>query len=266
MTDTLKVLEPIWMGKTETAAKVRGRLELIIAWADKRAGIERPNTARWHGHLDTQLPSRSKVTKPRHHVALPTSASPGFMRTLANAPGIAALALQFTILTAGRSGEVREAHVEGGRLRVEDLDHPPELMKGGREHRVPLSAAAIALLKSIPLADDSDVIFQSPPPRGGALSNMALVAVCRRLGKECVPHGFRSSFRDWCAEHTHVEPEVAEMALAHAVASDVEAAYRRGDLLVKRRKLMDECALFLETSYSSPTRPVGSQRVDKGRS
>lgn len=266
MTDVLQVLEPIWMGKTETASKVRGRVELILAWADKRFGIERPNPARWHGHLDTQLPMRSKVATPRHHTALPTSALPGFMRTLASAPGTAALALQFTILTAARSGEVREATWKEIDFASRTWIVPPERMKGGREHRVPLSPASIALLESIPLADDSDVIFRSPPPRRGALSNMALVAVCRRLGVDCVPHGFRSSFRDWCAEHSDVEPEVAEMALAHAISSNVEAAYRRGDLLVKRRKLMDDWAAFLQDGPPASPRRAGPYRVVKGRS
>jgi integrase len=265
MSDVLRVLEPIWVSKTETANKVRGRIELIIEWADQRAGLERPNPARWHGHLDTQLPSRSKVAVPRHHVALATSALPAFMRTLAGAAGTAALALRFTILTAARSGEVREATWKEIDFTSRTWIIPAERTKNDREHRVPLSAAAIALLESIPLEDDTDVIFRSPPPRRGALSNMALVAVCRRLGKDCVPHGFRSSFRDWCAEHTDVEPEVAEMALGHAVAGNVEAAYRRGDLLVKRRKLMDEWASFLQTGNPSPPRPLGRYRVVKGR-
>ncbi len=266
MTDVLQVLTPIWVGKTETAVKVRGRIELIIAWADQRADIDRPNPARWHGHLATQLPARSKVAKPRHHVALPSSELPGFMRTLANAAGTAALALQFTILTAARSGEVREVTWKEIDFASRTWIVPAERTKSGREHRVPLSATAIALLESIPLADDSDVIFRSPPPRHGPLSNMALVAVCRRLGTDCVPHGFRSSFRDWCAEHSDVEPEVAEMALGHAVGSKVEAAYRRGDLLVKRRKLMEEWASFLETGNLSSPRPIGRFHVVKGRS
>jgi len=117
-------------------------------------------------------------------------------------------------------------------------------MKSGREHRVPLGAAAISLLESTPLVDDSDVIFQAP--RGGALSDMTLVAVCRRMGANCVPHGFRSTFRDWCAEYTNVAREVAEMALAHAVGNEVEAAYRRGDLFDKRRALMDDWSSFLQ--------------------
>jgi integrase len=262
--DVLKVLEPIWTRKTETAVKVRGRIELILGWADKRLGVERPNPARWHGHLDTQLPARSKVATRRHHAALPASDLPGFMRVLAKANGSAALALQFVILTAARSGEVRDATWQEIDFPSRTWIVPAERMKGGREHRVPLCPSAIALLESIPLVDGSDVIFQSP--LGGALSNMALVAVCRRLGVECVPHGFRSSFRDWCAEHSDVAPELAEMALAHAISDEVEAAYRRGDLLVKRRKLMNDWAEFLQTGPSMTTPPTSRRRVVKGGS
>ena len=236
------MLEPIWHAKTETASKVRGRIELILAWAYKRSETDRLNPARWQGHLDTQLPARGRIAIPRHHTALPLSELPGFMRTLASAPGTAALALEFTILTAARSGEVRLARWPEIDFASRTWIVPAARMKGGRVHRVPLSSAAIALLESTPLADDSDVIFQSP--RGGELSNMSLVAVCRRMGENCVPHGFRSTFRDWCAECTDVAPEVAEMALAHEIGNAVEAAYRRGDLLNKRRALVEAWARF----------------------
>ena len=257
--DVLRVLEPIWKTKTETAVKVRGRIELILAWADKRAGVDRPNPARWHGHLDTQLPARSKVAMPRHHRALPVAAMSRFMRALARAQGSAARALHFAILTAGRSTEVRGASWREIDFSSRTWVVPAHRMKGGREHRVPLSAAAIALLEAIPLVDGSDVIFQSP--LGGMLSNMALVAVCRRLGEDCVPHGFRSTFRDWCAEHTDAPPEVAEMALAHAIGNEVEAAYRRGDLLVKRRQLMEDWSLFLQADPNPPGRVAGRHRI-----
>ena len=226
--------------------------------------VKRPNPARWHGHLDTQLPARSKVATRRHHAALPAADLPGFMRVLAKANGSAALALQFVILTAARSGEVRDATWQEIDFPSRTWIVPAERMKGGREHRVPLSPFAIALLEPIPLVDGSDVIFQSP--LGGALSNMALVAVCRRLGVECVPHGFRSSFRDWCAEHSDLAPEVAEMALAHSISDEVEAAYRRGDLLVKRRKLMNDWAEFLQTGASATTPLTSRRRVVKAGS
>ena len=244
MADILEVLEPIWRTKTETASRIRGRIELILAWADKRAERERLNPARWRGHLDTQLPARNKVAKPKHHAALPVSDASAFMSGLRKQGGSAARALEFAILTAARSGEVRFATWPEIDFGSRTWVVPAQRMKSGREHRVPLSPAAIALLESTPLVDDSEVIFQAP--RGGVLSDMALVAVCRRMNACCVPHGFRSTFRDWCAERTNVAREVAEMALAHSVGNEVEAAYRRGDLFDKRRHLMDEWAAFLQ--------------------
>ena len=240
----LDVLEPIWRTKTETASRVRGRIELILSWADKRAERERLNPARWRGHLATQLPAPSKVVKPKHHAALPFAEAGSFLRALRKQEGPAARALEFVILTAARSGEVRLATWSEVDFKAKTWTVPAARMKSGREHRVPLSASAISLLESIFLVDGSDVIFQSP--RGGVLSDMALVAVCRRIGAECVPHGFRSTFRDWCSEHTNVAREVAEMALAHTVGNEVEAAYRRGDLFEKRRALMNDWSSFLE--------------------
>ena len=246
MSHVLEVLEPIWRTKTETASRIRARIELILAWADKRADRERLNPARWRGHLDTQLPARNKVSKPKHHAALPVSEASGFMSSLRKQEGSAARALEFAVLTAARSGEVRFATWPEIDFGSRTWTVPAERMKSGREHRVPLSPAAVALLESIPLVDDSEVIFQAP--RGGALSDMALVAVCRRMGAACVPHGFRSTFRDWCSERTNVAREVAEMALAHSIGNEVEAAYRRGDLFDKRRNLMNDWSDFLKPS------------------
>ena len=252
MANVLEVLEPIWRTKTETASRIRGRIELILAWADKRAERERLNPARWRGHLDTQLPARNKVAKPKHHAALPVSDASIFMSALRKQEGSAARALEFVILTAARSGEVRFATWPEIDFGSRTWTVPAQRMKSGREHRVPLSQAAIALLESISLVDDSEVIFQSP--RSGALSDMALVAVCRRMNADCVPHGFRSTFRDWCAERTNVAREVAEMALAHSIGNEVEAAYRRGDLFDKRRHLMDEWAAFLRPAKRATSR------------
>jgi len=252
MSHVLDVLEPIWRTKTETASRIRGRIELILAWADKRAERERLNPARWRGHLDTQLPARNKVAKPKHHAALPVADARNFISALRKQVGSAARALEFVILTAARSGEVRFATWPEIDFGSRTWTVPAERMKSGREHRVPLSPAAIALLESTPQVDDSDVIFQAP--RGGVLSDMALVAVCRRMNADCVPHGFRSTFRDWCAERTNVAREVAEMALAHSVGNEVEAAYRRGDLFDKRRRLMDEWAAFLQPAKRATSR------------
>ena len=261
MVQVLDVLQPIWRTKTETASRVRGRIELILALADKRAERERLNPARWRGHLDTQLPARTKVSKPKHHAALPVSEVRSFIATLRRQEGSAARALEFAVLTAARSGEVRFATWPEIDFKSRTWTVPAERMKGGREHRVPLSAAAISLLESIPLVGGSEVVFQAP--RGGVLSDMTLVAVCRRMEANCVPHGFRSTFRDWCAENTNVAREVAEMALAHAVGNEVEAAYRRGDLFEKRRALMDEWAAFC---LGDNLRPRGRQMSSAVRS
>lgn len=262
--EVLRVLEPIWRAKTETASKVRGRIELILAWAYRRTRTERLNPARWDGHLGTQLPARGRIAIPRHHAALPVAEMPRFMKALAGVKGGGARALEFAILTAARPGEARLA-------RWPEIDFasriwivPAERMKGGREHRVPLSATAMALLESTALVDHDDVIFQSTQGGGGAVSNMTLLVVCRRMGENCVPHGFRSTFRDWCAECTDAAPEVAEMALAHQVGNAVEAAYRRGDLLEKRRALMEAWAAFLATGTNAPAVELsGPRRVPR---
>lgn len=244
ISEVLSVLEPIWNNKTETASRIRGRLELVIAWADKRAGRERLNPARWRGHLDTQLPAPSRVAKTTHHPALPIAEIGGFVGSLRMQSGIAARALEFAILTAARSGEVRFSTWSDVDFDARVWTIPKERMKSSREHRVPLNASAIALLRNTQKIDGNSVIFQAP--RGGVLSDMSLLAVCRRMNVKCVPHGFRSTFRDWCAEMTNVSRDVAEMALAHTISNEVEAAYRRGDLFEKRRTLMNEWAKFLE--------------------
>lgn len=244
ITHVLDVLEPIWRTTTETASRIRGRIELILSWADKRVERERLNPARWRGHLDTQLPRPSKVSRPQHHNALAFAEMGVFMKYLRNQDSLAARALEFAILTAARSGEVRHASWVEVDMGAKVWTIPAERMKAGREHRVPLNEGAMSLLRSIARVEGSEVIFQSP--RSGPLTDSALLAVCRRIGADCVPHGFRSTFRDWCAECTNVSREVAEMALAHAIGNEVEAAYRRGDLFDKRRHLMDEWAAFLQ--------------------
>lgn len=246
----LTVLEPIWKTKNETASRVRGRIESVLDWATVRKYRTGENPARWKGHLDHLLPAPNKVKKVTHHRALPIDEMPTFMRDLKSRDGTAARALEFTILTAARSGEVR-----GATWSEVDLDErvwtvPAERMKAHREHRVPLSEAAVTLLKAQRPEDGkarkpedvSTLIF--PAPRGGPLSDMALTAVLRRIGADAVPHGFRSTFRDWAGERTDFPREVAEQALAHTLESKVEAAYRRGDSLDKRRKLMSDWAEF----------------------
>jgi len=239
----LRVLEPIWRTKTTTASRLRGRIESVLDWAKGRGYRSGDNPAEWKGNLDAQLPRPEKVAKVEHHQALPVAEVGPFMRSLRAHHGVGARALEFAILTAARSGEVR-----GATWAEIDLDTgvwtlPPERMKAGREHRAPLSPAAIELIKAQPVVAGSPLVFTAP--RGGQLSDMTLTAVLRRMEVAAVPHGFRSTFRDWAAERTNYPNEVCEMALAHVVGDKVEAAYRRGDLFDKRRRLMDDWAKFL---------------------
>jgi len=243
----LAILQSIWSTKTETASRLRGRIEKVLSYAIQ-AGYrpEGLNPARWKDNLDLLLGTRSKLSKPRHHAALPVEDMGAFMKRLRQANGMAARALEFTILTATRSGEVRgaiwsEIDIDGATWTV-----PASRMKAGREHRVPLCPAAMTLLQSIQGGQQSDLVF--PAPRGGKLSDMTLNAVMRRMEVPAVPHGFRSTFRDWASELTSYPNDVCEMALAHAIGDKVEAAYRRGDLFEKRRSMMNDWAAFCAKS------------------
>lgn len=239
----LRVLEPIWLTKTETASRLRGRIESIMDWATVRGLRVGPNPARWKGHLDVLLAQPSKIAKTSHFRALPYSDMPTFMKALRLQEGIGAKALEFAILTAARSGEVRGAKWEEFDLHAGIWTVPANRMKAGREHRVPLSDAALALINHQKLHSINEYVF--PSPRSTILSDMSLSAVLRRMKIPAVPHGFRSTFRDWCAETTDFPRDVAEMALAHAIGSKVEAAYRRGDLFEKRKQLMQEWTNFI---------------------
>jgi integrase len=240
----LKALEPIWTAKPETASRVRGRIEAVLDWAASRGHRHGDNPARWRGHLKNLLPRRSKVEAVTHHAALPYAEVGRFMAALRRQEGVAAKALSFTILTAARTGEVigarwNEFDIEAGVWTV-----PGSRMKSGREHRVPLSKAALSILRSMEGVSE-DYVFPGGR-RGRGLSNMALLAVLKRMAHSNVTtHGFRSSFRDWCAEQTNFPREVAEMALAHTVGDKVEAAYRRGDLFQKRRALAEAWAAYV---------------------
>lgn len=231
-----------WEIKTETATRVRGRLEKILDWAKGRGLRTGDNPAAWRGNLDAQLAKPSRVKKVEHFPAVPIAELPEFMLQLRSQMGVAARALELAILCASRSGEVRFA------VWAElDLDNglwviPPERMKAGREHRVPLSRQAVDLLKSMPVFHDQPLVF--PGTKGGPLSDMSITAVMRRLKRQEVPHGFRSTFRDWVAETTTYPRDMAEMALAHTISNAVEASYRRGDMLEKRRQMMQDWADF----------------------
>jgi integrase len=246
MPHVLKVLEPIWTTKTETASRVRGRIESVLDWAKGRGYRSGDNPATWKGNLDAQLPKPGKVAKVEHHAAIPVGDVGAFMVKLRAAEGIGARALEFAILTAARSGEVRCATWTEFDLEERIWTVPGVRMKAGKEHRVPLSDAAMSLLQALPKVASDEAVF--PAPRGGMLSDMTLTAVMRRMGLEAVPHGFRSTFRDWAAERTNYPREAAEMALAHTIGDKVEAAYRRGDLFDKRRRMMGEWAAFLAKS------------------
>ncbi len=240
----LRILEPIWKTKNETASRLRGRIESVLDWCRVRKYRSGENPARWKGHLDHLLPAPNKVQKVVHHRALPIDDMPAFMRDLRSREGTAARALEFAILNASRSGEVRGALWSEIDLKAGVWVIPAERMKAGVQHRVPLSQPALDLLSQQPRFEDSELVF--PAPRGGVLSDMTLTAVTRRMEVDAVPHGFRSTFRDWCAERTNFPRDLAETALAHKVESKVEAAYLRSDVLEKRRALMQAWADFCD--------------------
>ncbi len=258
--DVTKALEPIWATKPETASRVRGRIESVLDYAKSRGWRQGENPARWKGHLDNLLPKRSKVARVEHHAALPWREIGAFMAKLGEQAGMAALALRFAILTAGRTGEVIGARWSEIDIEAALWTVPADRMKAAREHRVPLSSAALAMLgELLPLRPQDGDGYVFPGGKAGKpLSNMALLMALRRMERgDLTAHGFRSTFRDWCAEATAYPAEMAEMALAHAVGSKVEAAYRRGDLFEKRREMMKEWAEFC----GGPVAPSGAERV-----
>ena len=241
--EVMAALEPIWAVKPETASRVRGRIESVLDYATARGWRSGENPARWRGHLADLLPARRAVAVVEHHPALPYQEIGAFMETLHEQAGLSAQALEFTILTAARTGEVLGARWEEIDQEGEVWTIPGERMKAGREHRVPLSAPAKAVLAKVP-RDGGPFVF--PGGRAGRpLSTMALLMTLRRMGRgDLTVHGFRSTFRDWVAECTGYPGEVAEAALAHTIGDKVEAAYRRGDLFDKRSRLMEDWAKF----------------------
>jgi integrase len=245
----MKVLEPLWNIRTETASRLRGRIESVLDWAKTRGYREGDNPARWRGHLDNQLPKKSRVKPVEHLAALPYAEIVSFMAALRRREGVTARALEFLILTAARVGEVAGATWDEINRDERLWTIPANRMKGGREHRVPLSDAAMAVIEHMAACRQSDQIF----PRRGA----ALLAVLRdlRAGNATI-HGFRSSFRDWAAEIRGFPAEVAEMALAHRVGSAVEQAYRRSDLFARRRQLAEAWAAFCAGSPAGEVVPL----------
>jgi len=246
----LAILEPIWKTKTETASRVRGRIETILDWASVRGYRSADNPARWRGHLDKLLPAPAKVQKVKHHAALAIDDMPAFMQQLRHKQGTSARALEFLVLTATRSGEVRGAPEFDTNRSARVWTIPGERMKAGREHRVPLSNAAMKLLNSLPQVNSTSLVF--PALNGEMMSDMAMSQLMRRMKSDAVPHGFRSTFRDWAGERTNYPRELAEDALAHTLTNKVEAAYRRGDALERRRAMMQEWAVFCGVGEDRP--------------
>ena len=238
----MKVLEPIWATKTETATRLRGRIESVLDWATTRKYRSGENPARWKGHLDNLLPAPSDIQKVESHRAVDYNDMAQFMAALRAREGLAARALEFAILCASRSGEVRGALWSEINREKAIWTIPAERMKAGKEHRVPLSTPAVKLLEGLPRADNSDLVFAGADDK--PLSDMALTAVMRRMEVDAVPHGFRSTFRDWVGDCTNHPRDVAEFALAHKLSDKVEASYRRSDALEKRRQMMEEWADF----------------------
>jgi integrase len=273
--DVLRALEPLWLEKTETATRLRGRIESVLAWATVAGHRTGDNPARWKGNLDALLPKPGKVAKSDNQPAVQLGDVARWFAAVRQRDGVSARALEFVALTACRSGEARgatwgELDLEAGVWTI-----PASRMKAGREHRAALSAEAVALLRALPRFEGCDYVFAAP--RGGALSDMSLSAVMRRIhaadvaaggagyvdrvsGRPAVPHGLRSTFRDWCAEKTDFPRDMAEIALAHNVGDAVERAYRRGDVLEKRRAMAAAWSRFLRGETGARVVALGAAR------
>jgi integrase len=248
--DKKKKPTPLWQLRPETAYRLRGRIEQILDWATARGYRSGENPARWRGHIDKLLPGRSKIVKRKHHPALPYSEIGDFIATLRDREGTAARALEFTILTTARTSEVIGARRSEFDLKNRMWIVPGARMKSGRDHRVPLSERALEIISTLP--DEGESVFTGRHA-DSALSNMAMLKLLQRdlQRPDLTVHGFRSTFRDWASEMTAFANEVLEMALAHVVSDETEAAYRRGDLLEKRRRLMADWATYCATASNA---------------
>jgi integrase len=258
--DVLRALNPIWRTKTETASRLRDRIESILAWATVNGHRDGDNPARWRSNLDATLPKPGRISEKGNFPALALDDTPAWFADLREREGMAARALEFLTMCAARSGEIRGATWDEIDLDTGLWTIPAGRMKAGKEHRVPLTAKAVALLRSLPRMQGADHVFYAP--RGGALSDMSISAVMRRMNeaetkagrkgwidsrskRPAVPHGIRSTFRDWAAERTEFPRDMAEISLAHNVGNEVERAYRRGDMVEKRRAMMATWGRFL---------------------
>jgi integrase len=265
--DVIKVLAPIWSTKTETASRVRGRIETVLDWAKANEYRTGENPARWRGHLDKLLPARSKVRRVRHHPALPYAEIPAFIADLRKRNALAAVALEFTILTAARTGAVIGATIGEFDIAEKVWSVPPERAgtkidgEDPKPRRVPLSPRALEIVENVllmrgPSPKKTALLFPGESKSGG-LSNNAMLSLLERMGRgDITVHGFRSTFKDWCSEATNYAGEVSEAALWHVVADKVEAAYRRGDLFVKRTALMSAWAGYCSSSRGGKVVPM----------
>jgi integrase len=257
----MRVLKPIWSKKTETASRLRGRIESVLDWARVHGYRSGENPARWKGNLDHLLPARSKVRPVQHHPALPYAEIGAFMASLRACPDGAARALEFTILTAARTNETIGATRAEIDARAKAWNVPGARMKGGRDHRVPLSKRAFSILETVSSSSGNGGFIFEGRKLDNPLSNMAMLKLLGRIGRgDLTVHGFRSTFRDWAAERTSFPNEVVEMALAHAVDDKTEAAYRRGDLFEKRRRLMEAWADYCAINTAASARVVTLRR------
>jgi integrase len=258
--DVLSVLAPIWQTKNETASRLRGRIERVLDAARAKGLRSGENPARWRGHLDHLLPRRQRLSR-GHHAALPYPDVPAFVAGLREREAIAALALEFLILNASRLGEVLGAKWNEIDLEAKVWTIPPERMKAGREHRVPLTKRGLEILATAEKLRTSDYVFPGQR-RGRPLSPMSMEMLRRRMKVDVTVHGFRSSFRDWAGECTSFPREIAEAALAHIIGDETERAYRRGDALEKRRKLMAAWAAFCDPKDKSNVVPLARRTAD----
>lgn len=244
----VKILEPIWQTKTETATRTRGRIESVLSWATVSGFRSGDNPARWRGNLDAVLAKPAKLKNVTHHAAVCIDDMPALVAEIRKRSGNAARCLEFAILTACRSVEARGATWEEIDIKARTWTIPPERIKAGKEHQVPLCDRAVEILQGLELTAP-ELVF--PGPSGKMMAPESLTAVLRRIGRTETVHGFRSSFRDWCSERTNYAHEVAEQALAHAIPNATERAYRRGQLLVKRARLMKDWQRFLDEPAKS---------------
>jgi integrase len=261
--DVLKALEPIWHRVPDTASRTRGLIEGVLSWAIANRYREGPNPARWSDNLEHLLPAvaQIKARAANHHAALPYAEIPAFMAELRGREGVSPRALEFAILTAARTGEVTGARCDEIDLKARVWTVPADRIKGGREHRVPLSDRALEILSALPTERGNDFVFTGQH-QGVGLSQDTLAAVLRRMRRDNITvHGFRSTFRDWASESTAFPDVVVEMALAHQVGSQVERAYRRGDLFDRRHKLMDAWARYCSTKPAAASEVVPLRRA-----